>query len=255
MANYQTAKTSYVSHRDGKIAYRRFGAAHGVPLLFCIHFRGVMDKWDPLFVNSIAASRPVILVDYVGVGKSTGSVANSFRLWADDMIQFLSLINVKEVDLLGMSLGGFVIQMMALNADPSQVKIRKLVLCGSGTSYGAGIESSPNNFHTDSNVQDLVLDNFKVLFFPPNTVGEKAAEEWWARLDERNESTCGETSATWLSQGFKDKAEGMKAQGEAIEKFFHPDTSKGLEGGYDRLPTLDIPVLVANGSVSYFVLY
>jgi pimeloyl-ACP methyl ester carboxylesterase len=209
-----------------------------------------MDKWDPLLVNSIAASRPVILVDYVGVGLSTGTAANSFRKWADDMIQFLSLIDVKEVDLLGMSLGGFVIEMMALNADPNKLKVRKLILCGTGASIGPRIETTPNVYTTDSNVKDLELPNFKVLFFPPNSVGEKAAEEWWSRIHERNESTSGETPSNWLSQGFKDNAAGMKAQGEALEKWFNPETSRGLEGSYGRLEKLDIPVLIANGSVS-----
>ncbi|KAH8127628.1 alpha/beta-hydrolase [Trichoderma asperelloides] len=208
MATHQTAKTSYVPYRDGKIAYRRFGASSGVPLLFLIHFRGTMDKWDPLLINNIAASRPVILVDYVGVGQSTGIVANNFREWADDMLEFLSLIDVKEVDLFGFSLGGFVAEMMTLNADPNKLKIRKLIL---------------------------------------------AAEEWWTRIHERNESTSGEVPTEWLSQGFKDGGAGMKAQVDALEKWSNPETSRGLEGSYDRLEQIDIPVLIANGSNDFMI--
>lgn len=250
MATHQTAKTSYVPYRDGKIAYRRFGASSGVPLLFLIHFRGTMDKWDPLLINNIAASRPVILVDYVGVGQSTGIVANNFREWADDMLEFLSLVDVKEVDLFGFSLGGFVAEMMTLNADPNKLKIRKLILVGTGASAGPGIEKSPNDYTPYAGAPDAELSNLKVLFFPHNAVGEKAAEEWWTRIHERNESTSGEVPTEWLSQGFKDGGAGMKAQVDALEKWSNPETSRGLEGSYDRLEQIDIPVLIANGSVS-----
>lgn len=252
MATHQTAKTSYVPYRDGKIAYRRFGASSGVPLLFLIHFRGTMDKWDPLLINSIAASRPVILLDYVGVGQSTGIVANNFREWADDMLEFLNLIDVKEVDIFGFSLGGFVAEMMTLNADPSKLKIRKLILVGTGASVGPGVETTSNDYVTYAAGPDPAVSNLKVLFFPHNSVGDKAAEEWWARIQERNESTSGEVPSEWLSEGYKDGGVGLKAQADALEKWFHQEKSRGLEGSYDRLEQIDIPVLIANGSVSKY---
>lgn len=250
MTTHQTAKTSYVPYRDGKIAYRRFGAPSGVPLLFLIHFRGVMDKWDPLLINSIAASRPVILVDYVGVGLSTGIIANNFREWGDDMLNFLSLIHVKEVDLLGFSLGGFVAQMMTLNADPSKLKVRKLILVGTATSAGPDIEKTPNDYIPYAASADSGLTAMKVLFFPQNPVGDKAAEEWWARIQERNETTSGEVPSDWLSAGHADGGAGLKTQADALEKWSNPETSRGAEGAYDRLEQIDIPVLIANGSVS-----
>jgi pimeloyl-ACP methyl ester carboxylesterase len=250
MTTHQTAKTNYVPYRDGKIAYRRFGAPSGVPLVFFIHFRGTMDKWDPLLINNIAASRPVILVDYAGVGQSTGVVANNFREWADDMLEFLSLIDVKEVDLLGFSLGGFVAELVTLNADPNKLKVRKLILVGTAASAGPGIEKTPNDYIPYAAAADADLASMKVLFFPQNPVGEKAAEEWYARIQERNESTSGEVPSGWLSEGYKDGGAGLKAQADALEKWGNPETSRGLEGSYDRLEQIDIPVLIANGSVS-----
>jgi pimeloyl-ACP methyl ester carboxylesterase len=250
MATHQTAKTSYLPYKDGKLAYRRFGATSGVPLVFFIHFRGTMDKWDPLLINKIAASRPVILVDYAGVGKSTGTVAASFKDMANDMIELLSLIGVKEVDVLGFSIGGFVAQMVALNAPPSKLKVRKLILCGTGASAGQGIESSPNDFLPTATSQDVSVDTFKELFFAHNAKGEKAAEEWWARIQERNEKTSGESPSEWLSQGYKDGGAGIQNQGTAMQLFSSPETSSGEDGSYSRLEGLNIPVLVANGSVS-----
>ncbi|KAM0459269.1 hypothetical protein ACHAO4_002663 [Trichoderma viride] len=253
MTTHQTAKTSYVPYRDGKFAYRRFGAPSGVPLLFLIHFRGTMDKWDPLLINGIAASRPVILVDYAGVGQSTGIVANNFREWADDMLEFLSLIDVKQVDILGFSLGGFVAEMMTLNADPNKLKIRKLILVGTGASVGPGVEKTTNDYVPYAASADGDLSSMKVLFFPHNPVGEKAAEEWWARIQERNESTSGEVPSEWLSHGYKDGGAGLKAQADALEKWFNRETSRGAEGSYDRLEEIDIPVLIANGSNDFMI--
>ena len=246
----QTAKTSYVTYGDTKLAYRRFGQSTGVPLLFLIHFRGTMDKWDPLLINSLAASRPVILVDYKGVGKSTGPVATSFRECANDIINFLSLIHVKEVDILGFSIGGFLAGLIGLNADPNKLKINHLVLAGTGASSGPGIENSTNPYMAAATSQDIDLPEFKELFFSHNPKGEKHAEEWWARVAERNESSSGETPSDWLSKGFKDQGAGLQAQGASLEKWFTPETSQGLEGSYGRLGELDIPILIANGSVS-----
>jgi pimeloyl-ACP methyl ester carboxylesterase len=252
MTTHQTAKTNYVPFKDGKYAYRRFGASSGVPLLFLIHFRGTMDKWDPLLINSIAAHRPVILVDHFGVGQSIGTPADNFREWGNNTLEFLSLIGVKEVDILGFSLGGFVAEMMTLNADPAKLKIRKVILTGTGASVGPGSEKTTNEYVQYAAAPGPELDNLKVLFFLPNEVGDKAAEEWYARIHERNESTSGEVPSEWLSEGFKDGGAGLKAQADALDKWFNRETSRGEEGSYDRLEEIKVPVLIANGSVSSF---
>jgi pimeloyl-ACP methyl ester carboxylesterase len=255
MTTFQTAKTSYVSYGDTKLAYRRFGASNGVPLLFLIHFRGTMDKWDPLLVNSIAASRPVILIDYAGVGKSTGEVAGSFRESAADVIEFLSLINVKEVDILGFSIGGFVAELVALNAPSSKLKVRKLVLCGTAASAGPDIVLSKNDYLPAATGKDIDVAAFKELFFAHTPEGEKAAEQWWDRIHERNEATSGEVPSKWLSEGYEDGGAGLQKQGAALQQWTNPDTSSGEEGSYSRLGQLDIPVLIANGSVSDIASY
>ena len=48
------------------------------------------------------------------------------------------------------------------------------------------------------------MDTFKELFFAYNTKGKKTAEEWWARIQERNEATSGAAPSEWLSKGYKD---------------------------------------------------
>ena len=57
-------------------AYRRFGDAGAgrLPLVMLQHFRGNLDDWDPLLLDTLAPDREVIPVDLAGVGLSTGTV-------------------------------------------------------------------------------------------------------------------------------------------------------------------------------------
>ncbi|KAH8896945.1 alpha/beta-hydrolase [Thozetella sp. PMI_491] len=256
MSTQQTAKTRFVETAKGtKFAYRRLGTGSGTPLVLLIHFRGTQDKWDPLLINTLAASRPIITVDYAGVGLSTGEVATTVRQSADDIIEFLSLIGETEIDLLGFSLGGMVAQLVALNADPKTVKIRKLVLAGTNTSAGEGVLPRPNDdVGTIAGGPHVSIDAFKTLFFPKTRAGTFAVEQWWDRINERSPATCGEEIVTtFLSDGFLDQGKGLLAQVSQTTAFSAVETSQGADGAYDRLPDLNIPVLVANGKNDYMI--
>jgi len=57
-----TAQTNFDLINGTKIAYRQFGA--GEPLLLVNRFRGVMDSWDPLFLDALVAEHEVISPSY-----------------------------------------------------------------------------------------------------------------------------------------------------------------------------------------------
>lgn len=253
MSTHQTAKTQYVDAPNGaRFAYRRIGTEPGIPLVLLIHLRATMDKWDPLLVNTLAAGRTVILVDYAGVGFSTGEVATTIRKSAEDITQFLKLIGETEVDILGFSIGGYVAQLIALNADPSKLRVRKLILAGTGTSSGPDVPASPNDdVGAVATCPEPTVDTFKTLFFPKNSVGDAAAEAWWVRLHERGPATSGEKLSQWLSFGHKDQGNGMMAQIAQLQNIAQAETTKGLDGAYDRLHELKMPVLIAQGYVRY----
>lgn len=124
------AATQYVNASDGmRFAYRRFGtpSRSGIPVLFhkyvqaswhhrtsriltafysaLSHFRGNMDWWDPLLVDTIAAKREVILLDGAGVGKTSGVVQDNFQGWADDAVAFADALGLEKADLFGYSMG------------------------------------------------------------------------------------------------------------------------------------------------------
>ncbi|KAK3369422.1 Alpha/Beta hydrolase protein [Lasiosphaeria ovina] len=258
MATHQTAKTQYVSTPRGtKFAYRRLGTSGGTPLVILTHFRGVMDKLDPELVNALAAQRAVVLVDYAGVGLSTGAVATTMRQAADDVAEFLTLIGAREVDVLGFSLGGYVAQLLALNANGNPaagLRVRKLILAGTASSAGPDVAASR---HTDvrdyAAAQHVTPATFETLFFPKTSAGAAAAAQWWARVHERSRATSGEEPATWLSEGYVDGAAGLKAQVAQVAGYAAPETSQGLDGSYERLPELRIPVLVVNGHDDYMI--
>src|SRR5262245_1588077 len=52
--NALTAPTQYVEANGIRYAYRRFGKAGGVPLVLLQHFRGNMENWDTVLLDTLA---------------------------------------------------------------------------------------------------------------------------------------------------------------------------------------------------------
>jgi acetyl esterase/lipase len=51
---HQTAPTQFLEANGIRFAYRRFGKANGVPLVFNQHYLGTMDYWDPTVTDGLA---------------------------------------------------------------------------------------------------------------------------------------------------------------------------------------------------------
>lgn len=254
MATHQTAKTQYVSSGDITYAYRRLGKAEGIPLLCLIHFRGHMDLWDPLLINSLAASRPVILFDNAGVGKSGGKVPDTINAMAQHVIDFLAALKVEKIDLLGFSMGGYIAQMVKLNGTAGLV--RRLIIAGSGLSYGEDAPDHPIERQKEvgqiaGNPEPDYGNCFSKLFFALSETSQAAGRAWWARVHERNESTSGEPRSEVVSHKFADGGAGVMAMVAAGQAFKSPD--QRAQGSYDRLGEIGIPVFVANGKDDFMI--
>ena len=68
--NALTAKNQFVEAANGvTYAYRRFGTPSSgtLPLVMLVHFRGNLDNWDPLLLDSLASGREVITVSSEGL--------------------------------------------------------------------------------------------------------------------------------------------------------------------------------------------
>ncbi|TVY73180.1 2-hydroxy-6-oxononadienedioate/2-hydroxy-6-oxononatrienedioate hydrolase [Lachnellula suecica] len=232
MTTQQTAVTQYVVVNGAKAAYRRLGLGSGIPLVMIIHFRGNMDFWDPALINALAKSRPIILLDYPGIGKSEGEIPLTLQGWAAHVVALVDVLNIKEIDLLGFSMGGGAAQYVALNA-PGLV--RKLVLAGTRTSVTPNTtRGEPAIFEAlaTSTTEEEFKASWALSFFNPSPLGQAAAEASWARIMSRTEDRAPHLSP-----------ELAKRQIEAFGKFMtpHPDNA------YERIHELTMPVFVANG--------
>jgi pimeloyl-ACP methyl ester carboxylesterase len=110
---------------DGaQLAYRRVGS--GPALLVLNGFAATSADWDPSFIDGLASSNELILLDHRGMGGSTdnGKPFDIAQL-ADDAAHAMETLGFDRVSLLGWSMGGFVAQMLALQHPD---RVTKLVL-------------------------------------------------------------------------------------------------------------------------------
>src|ERR1700739_1783636 len=104
--SHHTAPTQFVEANGIRFAYRRFGKAGGVPIVFNQHFTGTMDHWDPAVTDGFAKDREVILFNNAGVSSSSGEVPTSVDAMGRNAIAFIKALGLQRVDVLGFSLGG-----------------------------------------------------------------------------------------------------------------------------------------------------
>jgi pimeloyl-ACP methyl ester carboxylesterase len=102
---HETAPTQYVEANGIRFAYRRFGKAGGVPIVFNQHFQGTLDHWDPAVTDGLARAREVILFDNAGVAGSSGETPASFQDMGANAITFIRALGLTRVDVLGFSIG------------------------------------------------------------------------------------------------------------------------------------------------------
>src|SRR5687768_11185738 len=77
-------KTSYAEVKGRKIAYRSLGK--GSPLILCNRYRGILDSWDPAFLDTVAKDFNVITFDYTGFGLSSGTPPTDMATFAQDVL-------------------------------------------------------------------------------------------------------------------------------------------------------------------------
>src|SRR4029453_16610025 len=114
--SHQTAPTQFVEANGIRFAYRRFGKADGVPIVFNQHFGGTMDYWDPAVTDGLARNREVILFNNAGVSSSSGQGPTSVQEMGANAIAFIKALGLTKVDVLGFSIGGMVAQEIAAQA-------------------------------------------------------------------------------------------------------------------------------------------
>jgi pimeloyl-ACP methyl ester carboxylesterase len=227
--SHNSAPTQFIEASGVRYAYRRFGTATGTPVVFLQHFRGGLDNWDPLVADGLAKDRPVILFNNAGVSSSSGEPADTVSGMAKHVVTFIRALDLKQVDLLGFSLGGFVAQQVVLeNPD----LIRRLILAGTGPEGGEGMDAFTPKVAEHATQATPVIEDFLYLFFSPSKASQVAGRAFWERRHTR------------VDQDVASSAAAMRAQAAAIAHWgVIPET-----GRYTQLRKIKQPVLVVNGS-------
>ncbi|RVH11817.1 alpha/beta hydrolase [Sinorhizobium meliloti] len=223
---WKDAPTRSVDAAGTTFVYRRLGPAAGVPVIMLNHWGATLDNFDPRIVDGLAATRPVIAVNYRGIGASGGKAPLTVAEMAKDAIAFIRALGLQQVDLLGFSLGGFVAQDIMLK-EPGLV--RKVVLTGTGPAGGEGIEKvGPVSWPLILKGMLTFRDPKFYLFFTSTANGRHAAKAFLKRLKEREADRDKPITMT----AFLRQLKAIKAWGKQAQQ---------------NLGAIWTPVLVANG--------
>ena len=220
--------TRYAESNGRTLAYREIGS--GTPLILCLRFRGVMDSWDPAFLDALAEQFRVITFDYSGLGASTGTPSYRSEIMAQDVLDLADALGLDTFALAGWSIGGMAAQVAAVMAPE---RVDHLILIGSTPPGKVALPSEPI-FLEHALKPDYDLADEEVLFFEPESASSRAAAaasvaRIAARTTGRSPAIAPETYLALL-------------QDRASEDIF-PDL-----GGYaDFLATCGIPILVIAG--------
>jgi pimeloyl-ACP methyl ester carboxylesterase len=227
---HQTAPTQFVEANGIRFAYRRFGKAGGVPLVFNMHYLGTMDYWDPAVTDGLARDREVILFNNAGVSCSSGEVPTTFEQMGANAVAFIRALRLNKVDVLGFSIGGMVAQEITLQAPDL---VRKLILVGTGPRGGEGMASmttvAQKIFGAHYDPPEYM---WLAVLFSPSKAAQAAGKEFLKRKHLRQEGRDPEVN---------EKV--SPAQVEAMDNW-----GVQKEGSYSYLKTIKQPTLVVNGS-------
>src|ERR1700691_3394022 len=227
---HQTAPTQFVEANGIRFAYRRFGKAGGVPLVFNMHYIGTMDYWDPAVTDGLARAGEVILFNNACVSSSSGEVPTTFEQMGTNAVAFSRALGLNKMDVLGFSIGGMVAQEITLQAPDL---VRKLILLGTGPRGGEGMGSMTT---VAKRIFGAAYDPpehlWLAVLFSPSKAAQAAGKEFLKRKHLRQEGRDPEVN---------EKV--SPAQVEAMGKW-------GVQqnGSYDYLKTIKQTTLVVNGS-------
>lgn len=225
---HETVPTGYVEANGIRFAYRRFGKAGGVPIVFNQHFQGTLDHWDPAVTNGLAATREVILFNNAGVSSSSGETPTSFQEMGANAIAFIKALGLELVNVLGFSIGGMVAQEIALQAPEL---VRKLILVGTGP-RGADMSTSQSSA-IFAGSYDPAEHLWLKVHFSPSEASQAAGHAFLDRKLRRQDRDPLVSAQT------------VGAQLAAIGKYI---AYRDVDGYLDYLKEIRLPTLVVQGS-------
>jgi pimeloyl-ACP methyl ester carboxylesterase len=194
-----------------------------------MHFTGTMDHWDPLVTDGLAQEREVILFNNAGIASSSGEVPTSIAGMAANAAAFVKALGLRQIDVLGFSLGGLVAQELAL---AESALVRRLILVGTGPRSGDGMASLTPEAQQIFGASYAEPDHLWLgVFFTPSKSSQAAGRAFLKRFRQRIEGRDPEVNETVAP-----------AQLAALAQWGAP-----RENPFDYLKGIAQPTLVVNG--------
>lgn len=176
------APTRFISVGEARFAYRLMGDASGgaPPLVLLNRFRGTMDEWDPAFLEALAVHRKLVLFNYQGVSSSIGTVPTTVEGFAETTADLIRALGYEQVDLLAYSMGGYMLQVLALT---ESAMIRRCVACGSGSFGGPGTVPPEDVFFETALKEHWTSEDKVTLFYGDDPDARQRAAAAEDRID------------------------------------------------------------------------
>ena len=224
---YLETKNSYIKYNQVTFAYSELGDKKGITILMFNHLAATLDNWDPILIDTLANEYRVIVFDNLGVGGSSGMVQDTIQEMAKSAYDFIKAMNLEKVHLIGMSMGGFVVQEL-LEIAPKVID--KVILAATGPRGGVGIDKVTRITFLDM-FRGIIrgVDPKRFLFFNHDNTGKEEALKFLKRINSRKEE-------------YKDGPINVKSflkQLKAIKKWSKEQSS--------NLSFFDFDILLVNG--------
>ncbi|QGR84100.1 alpha/beta fold hydrolase [Burkholderia multivorans] len=251
------ARTQFVDVDGRRLAYRTFG--RGTPLVLCVRFRGTMDTWDPLFLDSLVERGfQVTIFDYSGLGQSTGERTYHPASLAKDAIDLIVALKLGKAVIGGWSVGGMAAQIVVAKA-PQLVSHAVLIAT---TPPGPLVKPGEPLFYAIAKRENDFEDFVTLFFEPASPASRAAAEQSAARVAARKVDLSPAVPVEWAGQqvgdGPRNPAFPVDAVLEALKSTSIPVLHVGgdhdivfpVENWYalnGQLPTLHLVTLPRTG--------
>ncbi|MDR7006189.1 alpha/beta fold hydrolase [Paraburkholderia strydomiana] len=155
----------------GDIAYYRFGK--GSPIVLQTGYRATLSEWNAAFLASLARQHEVIVFDNRGIGRSEPDAsASTAKGMADDLDALIGTLKLRDVTVVGWSMGGAVAAQLALDYPAN---VQRIVLMSAPAPGRLGVPVAPDVMATLSGAPGTTFDDVMKLLFPASAV--KAASK------------------------------------------------------------------------------
>ncbi|MBR8059837.1 alpha/beta hydrolase [Burkholderia dolosa] len=151
---------------NGDIAYYRFGS--GSPIVLQTGFRATIAEWNRAFLRSLAQHHEVIVFDNRGVGRSIPDAARfTVRDMASDLNALIDTLGLKDVTVVGWSMGGAVAAQFAVEHPHAA---QRIVLMAAPAPGSSAARIAPDVDATLSGTPGTTFDDVMAVLFPKSAL-------------------------------------------------------------------------------------